>query len=778
MAETRGRQPAVSAPKAPPQGQPRYYSRGRSSSSSRHPAHRTVITGKGPHTPSSHARPKSAHRPVSTLHKSSGGPVERPRVASPHAPVGSIKMPVASVSPVNVHGSSLHRPATSSPPRSPRGTAKEYFDDPSHRTHTVVTSSVSAPPGLPHPAGRSSAWYPVEPERVTLGVRDHHMSVASSGGGGGGSSPVKKVYRSEALDEEKDAPPEFLAQQWGGLPGQSGFGWWQGSQLQSEVITGALVVESMDLSLIPTEKLRVFEEKAVVDISRMFSHPPWHCQVAIGPESLLIKYRLELPEPGPNSCAVLARAATEYGKRAVRLPEVEKEYRITTGLDVPGIINYEASTAPTVAKRARASSPKNTEERTFQSANAPLHIKAVEGQRRMEVVGPHKSFEGSTEWTELPARPPPLPDSAAAAAAGRVETSLPRALHDGGGGVHSSLGRGGGGGLLALQEGPHHSQQRHHHHPHQAVTTTVHHSTPRGTVMQTTTSNGPVLDSRPPPFPGLVAASVPLRTVGGSPLASLEGLHEGGGGGGSELQLRTTSPPPPLSRDLALFDAPPAQAPQPVPPAPVPEGRELQTRAPSGRELQAIRQNLKPYLREQEAKFADAGRKGQSAVQMQLLGELGRVYQEHGDHEGSVLYLSRQLEMLQNTDAPDRMRDMSKVCSMLGTAYWSLSKWDKALTYHQKRLDIAELQKDRRGMGAAYGNLGNVYHAMGDYRAAVQYHLRHQGCVSAEDMETMSAVYHNLGLAQHGAKEYDASLDSFRHALEITVSLGNQKQVR
>ena len=52
----------------------------------------------------------------------------------------------------------------------------------------------------------------------------------------------------------------------------------------------------------------------------------------------------------------------------------------------------------------------------------------------------------------------------------------------------------------------------------------------------------------------------------------------------------------------------------------------------------------------------------------------------------------------------------------LGNAYFSLGDFRKAIEYHEKDLKIAIEIGDRAGEGRAYGNLGNAYFSLGDFR--------------------------------------------------------------
>jgi len=46
----------------------------------------------------------------------------------------------------------------------------------------------------------------------------------------------------------------------------------------------------------------------------------------------------------------------------------------------------------------------------------------------------------------------------------------------------------------------------------------------------------------------------------------------------------------------------------------------------------------------------------------------------------------------------------------------------KSIDYFEKQLKIAREIGDRGGEGPAYGNLGNAYRSLGDYRKAIKYH--------------------------------------------------------
>ncbi|CAH3152750.1 unnamed protein product, partial [Pocillopora meandrina] len=58
----------------------------------------------------------------------------------------------------------------------------------------------------------------------------------------------------------------------------------------------------------------------------------------------------------------------------------------------------------------------------------------------------------------------------------------------------------------------------------------------------------------------------------------------------------------------------------------------------------------------------------------------------------------------------------------LGNAYDSLGDFKKAIEYHNLHLKIAKEVGDKHGEGGAYGNLGNAYISLGDFKKAMEYH--------------------------------------------------------
>ncbi|XP_067018032.1 G-protein-signaling modulator 2-like [Acropora muricata] len=60
-----------------------------------------------------------------------------------------------------------------------------------------------------------------------------------------------------------------------------------------------------------------------------------------------------------------------------------------------------------------------------------------------------------------------------------------------------------------------------------------------------------------------------------------------------------------------------------------------------------------------------------------------------------------------------------------GNCYQCLVDYRKSIENQKKDLKVAKEIGHRGGEGAAYGNLGNSYQSLGDYRKSIEYHEKH-----------------------------------------------------
>ena len=105
----------------------------------------------------------------------------------------------------------------------------------------------------------------------------------------------------------------------------------------------------------------------------------------------------------------------------------------------------------------------------------------------------------------------------------------------------------------------------------------------------------------------------------------------------------------------------------------------------------------------------------------------------------------------------------------LGNAYHSLGDFKQAIEYHMLRLTIAKEVGDRAGEGRAYGNLGNAYHSLGDFKQAIEYHMLHLTIAKeVGDRAGEGRAYGSLGNAYHSLGDFKQAIEY--HMLYLTIA--------
>ena len=111
----------------------------------------------------------------------------------------------------------------------------------------------------------------------------------------------------------------------------------------------------------------------------------------------------------------------------------------------------------------------------------------------------------------------------------------------------------------------------------------------------------------------------------------------------------------------------------------------------------------------------------------------------------------------------------------LGNAFHGLGDFKQAIKYHEQHLCIAKEVGDRAGEGRAYGNLGNAFHGLGDFKQAIKYHEQDL-CIAKEvgDRAGEGRAYGNLGNAFHGLGDFKQAIKYHEQDLCIAKEVGDR----
>ncbi|CAH3131930.1 unnamed protein product, partial [Pocillopora meandrina] len=111
----------------------------------------------------------------------------------------------------------------------------------------------------------------------------------------------------------------------------------------------------------------------------------------------------------------------------------------------------------------------------------------------------------------------------------------------------------------------------------------------------------------------------------------------------------------------------------------------------------------------------------------------------------------------------------------LGNAYFRLGDFKKAIEYHNLHLKIAKEEGDKHGEGNAYGNLGNAYGRLGDFKKSFEYHNLHLKIAKEKgDKHGEGVAYGNLGNAYDSLGDFKKAIEYHNLHLKIAKEVGDK----
>lgn len=111
----------------------------------------------------------------------------------------------------------------------------------------------------------------------------------------------------------------------------------------------------------------------------------------------------------------------------------------------------------------------------------------------------------------------------------------------------------------------------------------------------------------------------------------------------------------------------------------------------------------------------------------------------------------------------------------LGNVYHILGDFQNAKYYNKRLLRIAEDKEDKALEGRTCGNLGSTYHSLGSFEEAIEFHERHlQIAKEMEDRDGEGRAYHNLGNVHTTLGKFQKAIDYHKRDLQIAFEAENK----
>ena len=163
---------------------------------------------------------------------------------------------------------------------------------------------------------------------------------------------------------------------------------------------------------------------------------------------------------------------------------------------------------------------------------------------------------------------------------------------------------------------------------------------------------------------------------------------------------------------------------------------------------------------------------GASRTEGKITFQMAELYQRQCKYEKAKELYMKSLNVAIATCNRQRERECY---GNLGIVFHSLGEYVKAEEYLQKALKITKEIGDNEGEAADYGNLGNVFHSLGEYVKAEEYHKKALKIrQEIGDKKGEATDYGNLGIVFSSLGEYVKAEEYLQKALKIRKVIGDK----
>lgn len=156
-------------------------------------------------------------------------------------------------------------------------------------------------------------------------------------------------------------------------------------------------------------------------------------------------------------------------------------------------------------------------------------------------------------------------------------------------------------------------------------------------------------------------------------------------------------------------------------------------------------------------------------LKVKTYNELFRAWND-SDPVKAIEYASHALALAKEID--DK-KGMAAAYNNIGVSYRNQGALDKALEYYFNSLAIYEAIQNREGIATSKNNIGNIYSFKKDYKQATKYlEESHQSFVELNDKVKLIGSLNNLGNLNNDLQSFDQALNYYTESYRLSDSLG------
>ena len=177
--------------------------------------------------------------------------------------------------------------------------------------------------------------------------------------------------------------------------------------------------------------------------------------------------------------------------------------------------------------------------------------------------------------------------------------------------------------------------------------------------------------------------------------------------------------------------------------------------------------------------FSIVSSSSSDTLKINALLQLSGYYNDSNPNKG-IEYLNQAYQIAKKTDAKEFI---AKVTNQLGTNYYYIGDYEKAIRNFLETMSAYEFLNDLEGVASCMNNVGSVYVAQEDYKKALEYHFKALKIREENqekglgDKNAVAMSYGNIGQAYYYLNDFTKAMDFYNRSLRISESNGNKKRI-
>ncbi len=161
------------------------------------------------------------------------------------------------------------------------------------------------------------------------------------------------------------------------------------------------------------------------------------------------------------------------------------------------------------------------------------------------------------------------------------------------------------------------------------------------------------------------------------------------------------------------------------------------------------------------------------SLKINSLNCLGSCYYSLDNYQKAIEHYQKSLDIARESGHP---QGEGALLGNLGICYYSLGNYQKAIEHHQKSLQFAQKNGDRQGEGTTLGNLGICYDSLGNYQKAIEHHQQHLDIArEIDDRQAEGNSLGNLGNCYYSLGDYQKAIEHHLQHLDIAREIGHRQ---